>query len=231
MNAPRIIAIVPARGGSKGVPRKNVRPLAGKPLIAWTIAAAKHAATIGRIIVSTDDAEIAAVAKEHGADIPFMRPPELAQDTTPDLPVLQHVLQRLQADGDLPDVVVWLRPTVPLRTTADIDGAVAMLKITSADSVRSVSTAKAHPYWMKTVTDGLLHSFVSGKDDRTHPNRQSLPPVYMLNGAVDVMRARIVLEQNDLWGSRVGAYVMPPERSIDIDTLADFAAAEALLKV
>ncbi len=225
-----VLAIVPARGGSKGVPRKNLRMLAGKPLIAWTIAAAKASAAIGRVIVSTDDAEIADTAVKFGAEVPFMRPPELAQDATPDLPVCQHVLDRLHAAGAAPKVVVWLRPTAPLRITEDIDGAITALSQTDADSVRSVSTSKAHPYWMKTVDQGLLQAFVPGKDDRSHPNRQSLPPVYLLNGAVDVMRAEIVITRQSLWGDRVGAYIMPPERSVDIDTLADFAMVEALMR-
>ena len=227
--AENVIAIIPARGGSKGVPRKNLRALGGKPLIAWTIACAKAAPSIGRVIVSTDDPEIAEAATEAGAEVPFLRPADLAQDTTPDLPVCRHVLEQLAAAGNLPDVVVWLRPTSPLRRVEDIEGAIAALATTRADSVRSVSLSKAHPYWMKTVADGLLESFVPGKDDRTHPNRQSLPPVYMLNGAVDVMRTPVVLARQSLWGDSVGAFVMPAERSIDIDTFTDFAMAEILL--
>ena len=225
-----VLAIIPARGGSKGVPRKNIRNLGGLPLIAWTIAAAKGAACIGRIIVSTDDHEIAAVARKYGAEVPVMRPGELAQDDTGDLPVCQHILEHLRAEGHAPDIVAWLRPTAPLRLPADIDGAVRTLLETGADSVRSVSASKAHPYWMKTMEAGHLRSFVPDKNDSTHPNRQSLPEVFALNGAVDIVRAEFVLNRNTMWGDRVGAYIMPSQHSVDIDTLEDFAIAEALLR-
>jgi CMP-N-acetylneuraminic acid synthetase len=225
----RTIAIIPARGGSKGVPRKNIRALGGKPLIAWTIEAARNAASIGRIVVSTDDAEIAAVARRLDAEVPFLRPAELAADATPDHPVCRDVLIRLRETGATVDTVAWLRPTAPLRLAADIDAAVALLGESTADSVRSVAATKAHPYWMKTIADGLLVPFVPGKDEYSHPNRQSLPPVYLLNGAVDIVRASQVIERGTMWGERIAAYVMPPERSVDIDTPADFAVAEALL--
>ncbi len=221
----KIIALIPARGGSKGVPRKNIRPLAGKPLIAWSIAAAKAAPSIARIVVSTDDAEIAEVAKAAGAEVPFLRPASLAEDATPDYPVCLHALDQL----DAADVVVWLRPTAPLRTASDIENAIAILNERGADSVRSVVASKAHPYWMKSLDDGLLSAFIPGKDEFSHPQRQKLPPVFMLNGAVDVMRSAVVRTSGGLWGQRVAAYVMPPERSIDIDTLQDFKRAEELL--
>lgn len=221
-----IIALIPARGGSKGVPRKNIRPLAGRPLIAWTIETALAVADIGRVVVSTDDAEIAALAQTFGAEAPFLRPAELAADETPDFPVLRHALDTL---GPGIDTVVWLRPTAPLRTAADIAAALAVLRAARPDSVRSVSATKAHPYWMKTLEDGLLTPFVPGHDERTYPRRQSLPPAYLLNGAVDITTARTAAG-GSMWGERIAGYVMPAERAVDIDTEADFLIAEALLK-
>lgn len=224
----KVIALIPARGGSKGVPRKNIHPLGGKPLIGWTIAAAQEAKCIGRIIVSTEDPEIAATARKLGAEVPFMRPAALAEDATADLPVCEHVLRGLDAMGDLPEIVVWLRPTAPLRLASDIDCAFDTLD--GSDSVRSVSQPKAHPYWMKTISSGRLHAYVPGNDERNFTNRQMLPPVYMLNGSVDIMRTRNVLGRGDLWGDIVAAYVMPQERSVDIDAPMDIAIAEALLR-
>lgn len=226
-----VIAVIPARGGSKGVPRKNIKPLLGKPLIAWTIDAALAAKSVGRVIVSTDDHEIAVVSRACGAEVPFMRPAEFAQDDTPDLPVLKHALEFLGTkEGATCKAVVWLRPTAPLRTADDIDTAVALLTKTGAHSVRSVSATKAHPYWMKTLSGDLLSPFVPGEDERKYPRRQTLPPAYSLNGAVDVTSIKTLEGWNTLWGERIAGYIMPPERSIDIDTESDFVIAEALLK-
>ena len=226
-----VLAIIPARGGSKGVPRKNIRPLLGKPLIVWTIEAARAAPSIGRVIVSTDDAEIAEIARKGGADVPFMRPADLAQDATPDLPVLKHVLEQLRAsESKAYKFVVWLRPTAPLRTPHDIESAVAIANETGADSVRSVVAVKHHPYWTKTISNGLLQPFVPGHDERHHPQRQTLPPAHALNGAVDVINVKTLAAWNSMWGEKIAAYVMSPERSIDIDTEADFTIAEALLR-
>ncbi|MBL8629836.1 MAG: acylneuraminate cytidylyltransferase family protein [Rhodospirillaceae bacterium] len=226
-----VIAVIPARGGSKGVPRKNIRPLLGKPLIAWTIDAALAANSVSRVIVSTDDHEIAVIARACGAEVPFMRPDEFAQDDTPDMPVLKHALEFLTVKENHDcAMVAWLRPTAPLRLADDIDAAIDVLAKSTADSVRSVSVSKAHPYWMKTLSDGVLQPFVPGEDEQKYPRRQALPPVYALNGAVDVMRTKTLQGWATLWGARVAGYVMPPERSVDIDTEADFVVAEALLR-
>lgn len=222
----KILGLIPARGGSKGVPRKNIRMLAGKPLIAWTIEAALKASCVGRVVVSTDDDEIAAIAKKHGAEVPFLRPDVLAADDTPDFPVLQHALESLNRSYEY---IVWLRPTAPLRVFEDIDQAVAELALTGADSVRSVSATKAHPYWMKTLDGPLLKPFVPGHDERNYPRRQSLPPAYLLNGAVDVTTRKTVAG-GSMWGEKIAAYVMSPDRSLDIDTETDLIAAEALLQ-
>lgn len=220
----KALALIPARGGSKGVPRKNIQILLGKPLIAWTIETALQASSVGRVVVSTDDAEIAEVAKTFGAEVPFMRPAALAQDDTPDFPVLAHALENIAAE-----VIVWLRPTAPLRTVADIDQAIATLAETGADSVRSVSTSKAHPYWMKTLDGDILRPFVPDRDERSYPRRQTLPPAYVLNGVVDVTTAKTA-KGGTMWGEKIAAYVMPADRAVDIDTETDFTIAESLLQ-
>ena len=145
-----ILAIIPARGGSKGIPRKNIRDFAGYPLIAWSIAAGLQAHTVNRVIVSTDDEEIASVAREYGAEIPFMRPHELSQDRTTDLPVFEHALKWLEdIEAYKPDIVIQLRPTSPIRPRDCIDSAVkTLMEYTEADSVRGVVTAGQNPYKM-----------------------------------------------------------------------------------
>jgi CMP-N,N'-diacetyllegionaminic acid synthase len=226
-----IIAIIPSRGGSKGVPRKNIRQLAGKPLIAWTIETAKACSSLRRVIVSTDDLEIAEIAQRYGAEVPFIRPAELARDDTPDLPVYQHALSCLAEHNDYrPDIVVWLRPTAPLRTVQDIEAAIQLLIETGADCVRSVCLVKHHPYWMKRLEGDRLVSLVNGADESKYYRRQLLPPVYRLNGAVDVAWRETVVEKNLLYGGNMRGYVMPAERSIDLDSELDFAVAGLLLQ-
>ena len=227
----KILAIVPARGGSKGLPRKNVRLLAGKPVIAWTIETALACRSLHRIIVSTDDEEIAQIAKEYRAEVPFLRPAELAQDDTPDLPVFQHTLSWLATHQDYhPDIVVWLRPTTPLRVVEDVEGAIQLLKETDADCVRSICLAEHHPYWMKRLDSNRMVPFINGIDEQKYYRRQLLPPVYRLNGAVDVIWCRTVAEKASFFGGDICGYVMPAERSIDLDSELDFALAELLLQ-
>ena len=216
-----VLGLIPARGGSKGIPRKNLRELAGKPLLAWTVEAALACPLLDRVLVSTDDDEIAAAARACGAEVPFARPAQLANDDTPDLPVYRHALETL---GDEFDVVAWLRPTAPLRTAEDIAAAVRLLEETGADCVRSVCEAEHSPYWMGRVEEGRLVPLL----DDLPPQRQLLPPVYRLNGAVDAVRCAAVGEE--LFDGDVRAYVMPPERSVDLDTELDFLLAEVLLR-
>ena len=228
---PIAIGLIPARGGSKGVLRKNIRQLAGKPLIAWTIEVALACPSSDRVIVSTDDQEIAQIARQYGAEMPFIRPAELAQDDTPDLPVYQHALSWLaEHEGYHPDIVVWLRPTAPLRTVQDVEAAIQLLIETNADCVRSVCLAEHHPYWMKRLDGDRLVPFVDGIDEGRYYRRQLLPPVYRLNGAVDVTWCRTLMEKGLLYTGDVRGYVMPAERSIDLDSELDFALAELLLQ-
>jgi CMP-N,N'-diacetyllegionaminic acid synthase len=215
-----VLGLIPARGGSRGVPRKNVRTLATKPVLAWTIEAALACEGLDRVVVSTDDSEIADVARAFGAEVPFVRPVELAADETPDLPVYRHALEAL---GDEFDAVALLRPTAPLRTADDIAAALRLLD-DQADCVRSVCEAEHSPYWMGVVEDGRLRPLL----DQVPAQRQLLPPVYRLNGAVDVVRCASV--GDELFGGTVRAYVMPRERSVDLDTELDFLLAEALLR-
>ena len=227
----RVLGLIPARGGSKGVFRKNIRQLAGKPLIAWTIEVALACPSLDRVIVSADDQEIAEIARQYGAEVPFLRPAELAQDDTPDSPVYQYALSWLaEHKGYRPDIVVWLRPTVPLRTVQDVEAAIQQLIETGADCVRSVCLAEHHPYWMKRLNGNCLVPFVDGIDEGKYYRRQLLPPVYRLNGAVDVTWYRTVMEKGLLYSGDVRGYVMPVERSIDLDSELAFALAELLLQ-
>ncbi len=226
----RALAVIPARGGSKGVPGKNVRMLGGVPLIAHTIAAARGATRLARCVVSTDDAEIARVAAQHGGDAPFIRPAELATDQAASLGVMQHALRMVeQAEpGTRYDALVMLQPTTPFRTAADIDGALALLERTGADSVISVmDVAGHHPARMKYLDGDRLVDPPFGEAVENQP-RQQLRPMYIRNGAVYATR-RDVLLGGSFKGKDSRAWIMPAERSVNIDTLDDFAHAEWLL--
>jgi len=227
-----ILAIIPARGGSKGVPKKNIRQLGGKPLIAWTVTAALNTPCLNRVVVSTDDREIAAIAKEYGAEVPFLRPEKWAQDDTSDLPVYQHALQWLEENERYrPDIVVWLRPTSPLRTSDDIAGAVRLFVDTRPEWVRSVCEAEHHPYWMYRLDDLTMQPFVNGVNIAEYYRRQHLPPVYRINGSVDVTWADQIQDRGNLYHGFMKAYIMPSARSIDVDTELDFVLLESVLKM
>lgn len=223
------LGIIPARGGSKGVLNKNIRILAGKPLIAWTIGAALRAKTLHKTIVSTDDMKIADIARKYGAEVPFMRPKELATDSTPTLPVLQHAVKYLEEkEGYRPKIIVILQPTSPLRDESDIDNAVSKLIETNADSVVSVCEAEHSPYWMKKLKKDKVYPFIKTKKE--YGKRQNLPKVYRLNGAVYVTRRNVLMNEGRVLGKDTRALVMPLEKSVDIDTVLDFKLAELLIK-
>jgi CMP-N-acetylneuraminic acid synthetase len=230
----RALAIVPARGGSKGIPRKNLRELAGHPLLAWSIAAAEAAETVGRIIVSTDDAEIAEVAREYGAETPFLRPAALAADETRDLPVFQHALAWLaEHEGERPDVVVHLRPTSPLRRAADIDRAVRALAADPlADAVRSVCAPFQNPYKMwRLGADGALVPLLGAEmHEPYNAPHQTLPSVYWQTGYIDVVRRRTIVEQSSMTGRRIAPLVVDPDSWVDIDSVAMLEYAEFLIR-
>ena len=225
-----IVAVITARGGSKGIPQKNLRTVLGKPLIAYTIEAALQAKTLTRTIVSTDDKTIAQVSEQYGAEVPFLRPRHLATDSATSIAVLQHAVTYLaEQEGYSTDIVVCLQPTSPLRSAEDIDQAVNLCLSPDADSVVSLCQAKHHPFWMKKIADGRVHSLIE-EDEQQFTRRQDLPPVYQLNGALYVTRAKVLLEENRMLGEYTIPYIMPPERSIDIDTQIDLKLAECLLK-
>jgi N-acylneuraminate cytidylyltransferase/CMP-N,N'-diacetyllegionaminic acid synthase len=219
----KTLALIPARGGSKGILRKNIQPLAGKPLIAWSIQAALACHEIAAVVVSTDDEEIAEISQRWGAEIPFMRPAELAQDNTPSIDVALHALQHLPQF----DAILLLQPTSPLRTQADIDGCLLMATTQQAQSVVSVSEPAQSPYWMfRLGTDGRLSKLISAQDVT---RRQDLQPVYAINGALYFAKADwLRAKKSFLTGDTLG-YIMPPEKSVDIDTPLDWKFAELLL--
>jgi CMP-N,N'-diacetyllegionaminic acid synthase len=223
------LAIIPARGGSKGLPNKNILPLGGKPLIAHTIEAARAAHCIQRIVVSTENPEIAEIARCHGADVPFLRPAELARDETPTLPVMQHVVTQLTVtEGWQPEIIVLLQPTSPLRQPEDIDRGVTLLEETGADSVVSVCLSEHHPAWMKRIESGRVLPFLDNAP--VYNRRQDLPPVYRLNGAIYVTRRRVLQDENVILGCDTRALIMDPESSVDIDSALDLKLASLILQ-
>jgi len=221
-----VLGIIPARGGSKGVPGKNVRLLAGKPLIAHSVEAARHAKVISRVVVSSDSEDIMEVGRRYGAETPLRRAPELAADTTPMHDVVRHALETLRAaDGYHPDWIVLLQPTSPFRRASHIDDAFELLQGTAADSLTSVCLVEHSPYWMRTVTsEGYLQPILEAP---SYTRRQDLPPVYRLNGALYVTTPALIADGSIL-GRSVLPYVMTQTDSIDIDTELDFALAEVL---
>jgi CMP-N,N'-diacetyllegionaminic acid synthase len=221
----RALGIIPARGGSKGVKHKNVRLVGGRPLIAYTLQAAAGSQALTRSVVSTDDEAIAAVAREYGAPV-LIRPPELAADNTPMVPVIQHALRVQAAYGEHYDAVVVLQPTAPLRQAADIDASLRLLADTGADTVLSVCDAgDHHPARMYRLADGYLQPYAPEPPARL---RQALPPVYHRNGAIYACWTR-VLDGDTLIGERVRPYLMPRARSINIDEEFDLAIADFML--
>ena len=225
-----ILGLIPARGGSKGLPRKNIIPLLGKPLIAWTIEQALASKYLDRVVVSTDDKEIAGISKKYGAEVPFIRPKHLATDTATSLSVLQHAANYLsEKEGYLADIIVCLQPTSPLCSAEDIDKAITLCISTGADSVVSLCQVEHHPYWMKKVVEGKVYPLME-VDDEKYPRRQDLPPVYQLNGAIYVTRRKVLMEEEKVLGEHTLAYIMPQERSVDIDTPIDLKLAELAMK-
>jgi len=227
----RILGIIPARGGSKGIPRKNLVSLCGRPLIAYTIEAGLSSEMLSRLVVSTEDAEIAAEARKLGADVPFLRPTELATDDARSLPVVQHAVKAVEAEeGARFDVIVMLQPTTPLRTAGDIDEGIRLLLDTGSDSVVSVVDVGAnHPYRMKRIDEsGRLVNFVDQGFEDMRP-RQELPPVYIRSGDLYIARRAVVMEQNTLVGDKCRAVVIPEKRAVNIDTPLDLLRAEQAL--
>lgn len=226
----KISAIIPARSGSQSIPNKNIATVADKPLIAWTIEASKSAPSIDRVIVSTDSRKIADIGEKYGAEIPFLRPPELAQDDTPGIEPIIHAVNWLENhDNYRPDYVICLQPTSPLRNSGDIEAAVRLAIDKEADAVVSLTFPEHHPYWMKKIdSEGRMNDFF--QTDKPYPRRQELPPAYALNGAIYLARRDILLKQGSWYTESTYAYIMPPERSIDVDSSWHLSLAELLLR-
>lgn len=228
-----IIALIPARGGSKGVPGKNIKNLNGRPLIAYTIEASLRAKSISRTIVSTDREEIAQVSLEFGAEVPFMRPSELAEDHILDYPVINHALDYLiNIEESRPEIIVYLRPTMPTRSSDEIEEVVSLLlREEQADCVRTTRPVPYSPYWMKKInSDGYLEPY----DDHILPfdkkRRQDLPQVVMCDGYVDAARVQSIVRDNNFPPSHKLAYYRDNIPFIDIDTLEDWEYCEYFMK-
>jgi N-acylneuraminate cytidylyltransferase len=229
-----VLAVIPARGGSKSIPLKNIRPLAGHPLIAYSIAAGLAAETVNRVIVTTDDAEIAQIAQKYGGEAPFIRPLSLALDDTPDLPVFEHALTWLaENEGYRPQIVVQLRPTSPFRRTWHIDQAVyRLIERPEADAVRTVCTPFQNPFKMwKIDSDGFLQPLIDiGVPEPYNLPRQALPDVYWQTGYVDAAWTDTILTKHSMTGEAILPLLIGAEEWVDIDSLDDWRRAERLLE-
>lgn len=230
-----VLAIIPARGGSKSIPRKNIKPLHGIPLIAWSIDAAKQAKSVNRLIVSTDDEEIAEVASRFGAEVPFMRPRKLARDDTPDLPVFVHALSWLgQHENYIPDIIVQLRPTSPFRPPGSVDQAVdILLADRNADCVRTVVPSGQNPYKMwHLAKKGYMRPILKAPAGIAQPYnmpRQKLPLTYWQTGHVDAIRNATIMNKGSMSGDHILPAVLDSLFAIDIDTQSNWSQAEWLI--
>lgn len=226
----RVLGLIPARGGSKGVPRKNIRCLCGKPLLQYTAETALASRRLSRIILSTEDSEIVEVGRRCGLEVPFVRPKELAEDETPMLPVVQHAVRWLETRGEHFDAVCLLQPTNPLRRPEDIDGAVEMLERTGADSVISfVDAGEKHPARMKSIApDGRVIDPPFAEQFEGQ-RRQELPKYYLREGSIYLTRTPVLMQQNSFKGRDCRAWIVPEERACNIDTPFDWFVAEQVL--
>jgi CMP-N,N'-diacetyllegionaminic acid synthase len=226
----RVIALIPARGGSKSIKDKNIVPFCDKPLISYTIKHALRSKLIDRVIVSTDSKRIADVAKHYGAEVPFIRPFELAQDDTVDLPVFEHCLDYLKNNElYIPDIIVHLRPTSPLRTVSMIDDAINLLiENSDASSVRCVCEPAQNPFKMWAIgKDGFIKSLINSNIHEAYNQpRQALPEVYWQNGYVDIMRCKTISRDKSMTGDKILPLIVDSENIIDIDNLITLKLAE-----
>jgi CMP-N,N'-diacetyllegionaminic acid synthase len=225
-----IIGLITARGGSKSIPGKNIKPLAGKPLIAWTIEVALQCKELSRLIVSTDNKKIAEVARQWGAEVPFIRPAELAQDDSSHIAVVLHAIHWLkEKEGFCPDYIMLLQPTSPFRTVEDMLKAIKLAKDQHAVAVISVCEAAKHPYkTYKIIENGTLEYFISSNIEYKY--RQALPKVYEENGAIYLNECLSLRQDKTFLPQGAIAYVMPQERSLDVDTPWDFYVADLVLR-
>lgn len=223
----RILGLIPARGGSKGVECKNKKLLGRKPLIQYSIETALQVEALSKIVVSTDDDEIAEIAQALGADVPGLRPAELATDRSPTIDTMVYVLRQLHELGHIFDAICLLQPTCPFRSSVDILNAIAIFDREDCDSVISVSCIpkKYSPYWaFEERQNGLLSSILD--QNKIIPRRQDLPTTYYRNGVIYLTKVSTVLDDHSIFGEKIGYYVMPSEDSINIDTIQDWVEAE-----
>jgi CMP-N,N'-diacetyllegionaminic acid synthase len=226
----RVLGLVPARGGSKGVPRKNIRMLGGQPLLQYTAKAALASRLLTKTIISTEDEEIAQVGRLCGLEAPFLRPVELAEDTTPTLPVVQHAVLWLERHGEVFDAICLLQPTNPFRTAEDIDACIELMERSGSDSVISVLPipAQYHPYWVY-LRDESGRLRLSNGEAAPLPRRQELPPAFHREGSVYVTRRDVLIDDSSLYGKHVEGYLVDARKSINIDDLNDWAHAESMV--
>lgn len=232
IEASKVLALIPARAGSKGLPGKNIRPLHGKPLLAWPIAAAKASRYIDRVVVSTDSDEFADVARAHGADVPILRPVELAADTSPTSSAVIHMLDHLVGQGEIYDYVVLLEPTSPLTEGGDVDAALEILHHHRNDGDALVSVAElitAHPsFAVKRNDKGRIQPYAA-LDFMRLPRRQDIDPLYALDGSLYISAVDSYRETLSFCHDRTLSYVMPPYKAHEVDSLVDFICIEAIL--
>jgi CMP-N,N'-diacetyllegionaminic acid synthase len=227
----RVLGIVTARGGSKAIPRKNIVPLLGKPLLAYTAEVALAARRLNRTILSTEDEEIADIGCQLGLEVPFLRPRDLARDETPTINVLQDVVTKLESRGEFYDAILTLQPTNPLRRAEDIDGAIELLCQSGADSVISfVEVGEKHPARMKFIDPNGRVIDPPFAEKYEGERRQELPKMYLREGSIYLTRRAVILEQNSLKGFDCRAWLIPPERACNVDTPFDLFLAEQMLR-
>jgi len=227
-NEVKILGLIPARGGSKGIPKKNIKSFDGNPLISYSIKNSLSSKFITHTVVSTESKEIADIALYYGAMVPFLRPKKLASDDATDLPVMSHAIEWFKSNKIIFDYMVFLRPTNVFRTSIDIDNAIEKIIGSGLDSVRSISKVGYSPYWMKKTSDEKLIDFMDPKYSETR--RQELPTVYQANGAVDVIDIKTIELKSSRYGDNIGYYLMDDISRTDIDSQLDFDVAEILFK-
>lgn len=224
----RVLAIIPARGGSKGVPRKNIKDLNGKPLISYTIEEAKKSKYIDSVVVSTEDKEISKISQKYNAEVPFLRPKELAEDNTPGIDPILHTVKWFNEKGYDFDYIMCLQCTSPFRKVEQIDDALEKLINERADSIVSVCESEISPYWMKKIKNGIMMDFLENAP--FYPRRQDTPMVYRLNGSIYIAKREVLLKNKNWYTKNTLAYVMNKKSSIDIDEMIDFKFAEFLMR-
>lgn len=226
----KIWGIIPARGGSKGLPGKNIRRLLGKPLISYIISEAKKSKYLDRVLVSTDSEEIAAISKECGAEVPFLRPAELATDSASTVDAVIHAVRMLQSQGQcIPEFVCVLQCTSPLTVAAHIDGIVEKLIDSGMDGAVSVCESEINPYWLQVFHGERLQYLL--KEGKSIARRQELPPVYRINGAIYLVKTEVLLSELTLEPEKITGYIMESRDSIDIDNEYDFLLADYMMRL